>query len=434
MVQLRHPMLEYLELQDVGPSPRLRVDFGERLNLLTGDNGVGKTFLLEVAWRALTETWNDRMPWISPEKQHVNPRIHWRVSGQHGEREDVITTTNGGASWGPPPTGSALPFEPIKPGLVIYVRVDGGVSVWDPARYYLSSTKGQGFEDPGDFYHFTPEEVWTGLSAGEKVLSNGLLRDWVTWQDRDKPQEGRSSPFSVLKRVLKTLSPPGEELSPGPAVQPSDDAREIPTIRMPYDMVPVTFAAAGIKRILSLAYILVWSWERHRQVARNHRQETTDRLIVLYDEVEAHLHPRWQRAILPAVLEAIAVLSESLKIQLIATTHAPLVLASVEPLFDEERDALFLFNLIKEEIVVEKLPWQPQGDASAWLTSVFQLEEARSIEAEQAIGHAMQALRQVDLPLGEVRRIHHQLRAVLKDTDPFWARWLLRAKQAGIEP
>ena len=33
------------------------LEFGPRLNLLTGDNGLGKTFALDLAWWTLTRTW-----------------------------------------------------------------------------------------------------------------------------------------------------------------------------------------------------------------------------------------------------------------------------------------------------------------------------------------------------------------------------------------
>src|SRR5512132_3851139 len=35
----------------------LRAELGERLNVLTGDNGLGKSFVLDVAWWVLTGTW-----------------------------------------------------------------------------------------------------------------------------------------------------------------------------------------------------------------------------------------------------------------------------------------------------------------------------------------------------------------------------------------
>ena len=50
-------MLHHLHLKNVGPAPEMRLDLGSRLNLITGDNGLGKSFLLDVAWWALTRRW-----------------------------------------------------------------------------------------------------------------------------------------------------------------------------------------------------------------------------------------------------------------------------------------------------------------------------------------------------------------------------------------
>ncbi len=54
-------MLESLELRHVGPAPRMALDLAPRLNVITGDNGLGKSFLLDVAWWALTRTWAREM-------------------------------------------------------------------------------------------------------------------------------------------------------------------------------------------------------------------------------------------------------------------------------------------------------------------------------------------------------------------------------------
>ena len=43
-------MIDYIELKDVGPASSMRLDFAPRMNLLTGDNGLGKTFVLDIVW------------------------------------------------------------------------------------------------------------------------------------------------------------------------------------------------------------------------------------------------------------------------------------------------------------------------------------------------------------------------------------------------
>ena len=46
--------------------------------------------------------------------------------------------------------------------------------------------------------------------------------------------------------------------------------------------------------------------------------------VVLIDEIDLHLHPRWQRTALPKLRDVFP------KLQLIVTTHSPQVLSSVE--------------------------------------------------------------------------------------------------------
>ncbi len=50
-------MLKHLKLENVGPSSAMELEFGERLNLITGDNGLGKSFLLDIAWWSMTRKW-----------------------------------------------------------------------------------------------------------------------------------------------------------------------------------------------------------------------------------------------------------------------------------------------------------------------------------------------------------------------------------------
>src|SRR5258707_5959596 len=106
------------------------------------------------------------------------------------------------------------------------------------------------------------------------------------------------------------------------------DELEIPTIRTPYGEVPVTQASAGIQRALALAYILVWTWFSHLDNSAPIRQEPHKRLDLILDEAEAHLHPRWQRAIVPALMNVIGNLAASVSPQIHFATHSPILMAS----------------------------------------------------------------------------------------------------------
>ena len=110
-----------------------------------------------------------------------------------------------------------------------------------------------------------------------------------------------------------------------------DDVRDMPTIQMPYNSkVALAHASSGIRRVLALAYLLVWAWEEHKLAAQLLHEETAASVVFLIDEIEAHLHPRWQRQIVLSVLKVIKSLRKEANVQLITTTHAPLVMASIE--------------------------------------------------------------------------------------------------------
>lgn len=78
-------MLKSLTLQHVGPSDAMEIGLSQRMNLLTGDNGLGKTFLLDVAWWALTRTWVSS-PAVPHRREHIQPRISFVFEGK-GKQE-----------------------------------------------------------------------------------------------------------------------------------------------------------------------------------------------------------------------------------------------------------------------------------------------------------------------------------------------------------
>ena len=424
-------MLKYLELEHVGPAPSMRLDFAPRLNLLTGDNGVGKTFALDIAWWALTDTWVGE-PACPRREDSGAPEIRFDVEEMLFLNDTPVTVKYDFASqsWG-------LTLRGMVPALVIYARVDGSFSVWDPVRSYRQ-VRGLKRKIEREFRtgdHFTMETLWDGLGAGDKVVCNGLIRDWCTWQDR------RNEAFETLAEVVAGLSPdPQQPIRPGrPRRLSIDDAREIPTVELPYGNVPVTLASAGMRRILSLAYLMVWGWQEHRAAAELSDQPATRQLVVLFDEVEAHLHPQWQRAFLPALLTISKRLASSpgmeANVQVIASTHAPLVLASMETEFDESKDRVLTFETHNGAVSVHEVPWAKQGDAVGWLVSdVFGLRQARSKEAEEAIEAAEAYMRgDADALPRDLRTreaIHQRLVDVLADHDPFWPRWVVHTEKA----
>jgi hypothetical protein len=419
-------MLKSLELHGVGPSDDLSIEFAPRMNLITGDNGLGKSFLLDIAWWVLSRTWASMPARPNQGTKHASIRFSF----------DSVTKTNDYTStfdvrsqiW----TGKI--GRPANPGFVIYARVDGGFSVWDPARnYWRTAPRSESIDRPSA-YSFRPGQIWESdpLRHGDQIVCNGIVADWAGWQK----EQGEW--FELLKTALEVISPYREKWGPGDLTRIGiGDVRDIPTLRMPYQHdVPILYVSAGIKRMLALAYLLVWSWQEHRRASLLLDQPVTRQIVFLVDELEAHLHPQWQRTIMRSLLELFKKLSggAGVEVQLIGVTHSPMILASVEPYFDANRDAIWEFDLTKDGVRLAQSPWRRRGEVGNWLTSsVFDLKEARSLEAEEAISQAADLLTSKGHPSkNDVRSVDQRLREVLGDIDPFWTRWSAFLDELGI--
>lgn len=118
--------------------------------------------------------------------------------------------------------------------------------------------------------------------------------------------------------------------------------------------------------------------------------------VVMIDEVDLHLHPQWQRMIIPALERTFS------KCQFIFTTHSPLVLSYVP------REQVFLIEDFK---LVQRMPHTYGRDANSLLFDVMavverpdeikdQLKECFRLIDEDKTALARQRLAQLETSLG----------------------------------
>jgi hypothetical protein len=431
-------VIRSLELSGVGPSHQLRYEPAPRLNLITGDNSLGKTFLFDCMWWAITRQWPNHP--ARPRRdllfhQVQTPTITYTLHATNGQdiREQQIVSPYDWSRqrW----TEPARPSN-VEAGLAIYARFDGSFEVWDATMQELGEPS-RASKERGAALALSSKAVWEGVpNSNDGWVCNGLLRDWTTWQ---LSSDYYGQEWNALKACLTELTKDSDQpFSPGkPEKVNIGDASDIPVLIMPYGSVPIIHASAGIRRILALAYMLVWSWFRHRSNSDLLGQEPQRRLVLLLDEAEAHLHPRWQRAIVPAVMAAIDSLTQGMSPQIHLATHSPLVMASAEVVFNERIDDSHHLHLTHDGVVeLRELDFFKRGTADRWLLAdEFETTPPRSLPSEKAIKEALAVQRESPEKITRERvvTIDKMLRNTLGERDEFWPRWLYFAQQYGVQ-
>jgi predicted ATP-binding protein involved in virulence len=108
--------------------------------------------------------------------------------------------------------------------------------------------------------------------------------------------------------------------------------------------------------------------------------------IVLIDEIDLHLHPQWQRNILPALLATFP------KCQFIVTTHSPLVISNVA------RESVFILDNGK---LVKNTPHTLGRDYASILYNVFGVEE-RPAEYQKKLDACFRLLENEQYPEAKI--------------------------------
>jgi len=126
--------------------------------------------------------------------------------------------------------------------------------------------------------------------------------------------------------------------------------------------------------------------------------------IVLIDEIELHLHPQWQRRVIPTLESTFP------NCQFVVSTHSPQVISEVQR---QERQVYFL-RTTEEEIVAE--PVEAYGKDTNFILEIFMETEERPAEVKQEI---LALFRLIDEgKLEEARNAMQQLSSKIGNDEP----------------
>ncbi len=152
----------------------------------------------------------------------------------------------------------------------------------------------------------------------------------------------------------------------------------------------------GLKSIISWLADLLMRMERLKW--ENDTPVLERNFILLLDEIEVHLHPSWQRKILPAVQSLFP------NAQIFISTHSPFVIGSV--------DDAWIYKLVKpngDSHLEQSFPVLSNDNLSYehWLEEVFGIREKYGPQAQLDYERRQELLRKKDISAHENEELSH---------------------------
>jgi predicted ATP-binding protein involved in virulence len=298
------------------------------MNVFIGENGAGKSSILDAAALALS--------WFTSRSININAN-GWTISEadiRNGEREAKISieVEIEGQAVGWTTYGYRKGFGERKKGDYTQLNsllneigkcFERGQSAIPLVSYYPTT---RSFVD-------VPERIRTKhmftvqTAAYEGSLAIGAdFRNFFEWykDQEDLENEQKARPEEVGAYAQPRLEEIRKAIEAFTGFQDLRIKRR-PTVRMLLKQGGVDIEVSQLSDGEKIYLALIGDIARRAAIAHPIGDPLTEiEGIVLIDEVELHLHPRWQREILPRLVLVFP------KIQFIVTTHSPQVVGEVE--------------------------------------------------------------------------------------------------------
>jgi predicted ATP-binding protein involved in virulence len=201
------------------------------------------------------------------------------------------------------------------------------VIVYYPCERIITDSKNGKDETYGMNMFNAYDHALDGLSLDYK-----RFLAWYDWQERIERFNKNNRVLDIVRQsILDILNDADDTAFSTIDIDPSEYNNPKLIIQKGDDKVEVNQLSSGEKSLLMLVSNLAYRMALLNPNSKDPLKEGQG--IVLIDEIDLHLHPRWQREVVPKLLKLFP------KIQWVVTTHSPLVLS-----YAPEGKALRLVN------------------------------------------------------------------------------------------
>ncbi len=332
------PFIKKIRFRNLKCYADLTFELKSGVNILYGTNGTGKTSILEGV-NIATGSFFLRLS--SVEKRNVDPKSDIRLKFYNGmllpeyqmplqvEAEGYVM--NKKISW-------LRSFNSISGGLTM-VDAKEITDISDSAA--LSVQNGEKVILPLITY-FSTQRLFTQRKESEKKplgrfvgYYNALnatnirkyIQSWfydaerIEYQKRQLDTNFTDEGLAAIKKLVLKYFPEWKRIY---YYEPSADARLPAGLFIALEdknIIPETLLSDGYRNFLWLLIEIAWRcYMLNPFLGEKAFSETAG--IVTIDEIDLHLHPKWQQRIIPILAEAFP------KVQFVITTHSPIVMSS----------------------------------------------------------------------------------------------------------
>jgi energy-coupling factor transporter ATP-binding protein EcfA2 len=355
--------LTRVRLENIGPFQELDLKLDPRWTLLLGDNGVGKSTVLEAIATAICG--KDAEPYAG-RLIHTSSRVARIVlsfgrSGGTGGNEymaSLVSRENGQAE---------IEIAPSRP-----LETEGGLAIGFPPLRTVSWSRSKG-PGPEGKRRPTTEDLLP-LLKGTADPRIDELKQWLVnldyWSKSEPPGDGNR--YSRLRDEFFKLA---YELTEGVQLRFKriDEFTHQVTVETEDGEVPIEAVSQGTASLVGWTGFLLQ--RLHEVYGQQDGDPRRRHALVLLDEIDAHMHPSWQQSMVER-------LSESFPgVQFVASTHSPLIAGSLAA------SSIIRFRREYGKVIAE----QPESSFKGWrvdqiLTSpLFGLQTGRESETQRVL-------------------------------------------------
>ena len=351
--------IKTFRITNAGPFDDITFEFDKHVNVFVGPNNSGKsTALLALAEATV-------YPFVFPTKFIKNSGSEWEITLTDGQTFKGVLPADlreQPGSVGPLPYIGYSTFIPSLRQSTDYRAKGPSINSTEQP----DSSKGSGFDTPEVRKRRRLMPTDAALVSDESVIQRWVDLDYAGYRRKQYQ----------IHQLLEKVAGVASEITEGYSLEflriGEDEQGLFPEFRTPDGDLPLNVLSQGTQSTIQWVAHFLFGHAQYYDYPESLEEKPA---ILIVDEIDAHLHPAWQRRIIPALT------NNFLNLQIFCSTHSPLMLAGLS-----EGQVQLLNRDEDGKVTVSSNPWDMAGwSAEEILRSVLRVPDTMDLTTASEI-------------------------------------------------